>query len=65
MGGGLFVVLFYLCIVYFSLLRAFQKTSGSNQVAQRFVHVPKYGAIAVAAIFAYAAVSTVIRNFIS
>jgi|TARA_R110000851_G_scaffold330523_1_gene503431 hypothetical protein len=41
MGGGVFAVLFYLCIVHFSLLPAFQKTSGSNQVAQRFVHVRK------------------------
>lgn len=65
MGGGVFAALFYLCIAYFFLLRGFGKPSGAKLMPQQIVHLQKYGAIAVAAFFVYAAAATVIGNLTS
>lgn len=62
MGGGVFSALFYMCIAYFSLLRALRKESGSEWVARLSPCIHKYGLVAVAAFFLYAAVATVVTS---
>ncbi|UDL05082.1 hypothetical protein [Marinobacter sp. CA1] len=65
MGGGIFAGLFYLCIAYFFLLRAFLQPPGVKRMPQKIVHMRKYGAIVVAAFFIYAAAATVVGNLTS
>ncbi len=65
MGSGVFAALFYLCIAYFFLLRGFGEPSGAKPTPSKTVQIRKYGAIAVAAFFGYAAAATVIGNLTS
>lgn len=65
MGSGVFAASFYLCIAYFFLLRGFGEPSRAKSAPLKIVQIQKYGAIAVAAFFAYAAAATVIANLTS
>ncbi|WP_111494230.1 hypothetical protein [Marinobacter bohaiensis] len=62
MGGGVFAALLYLFIAYFCALKTFQKTSPSERVPKRFVHIQEIGAIVVATFFIYATAATVFDN---
>ena len=65
--GGLFAVLFYLCIVYFSVLgiARFNPPSTVNSSARYWAQAKQIGCLVMALLFTYAALATVAKNLTS
>ncbi len=67
MFGGFFSVLFYLCIVYFSILgiAMFKPPSTVSGFARYQCQAKQLGSLVIALLFTYAALTTVAQNLTS